>query len=199
MRPLKRVTSRHTLSKKLSAHAYLAGFLLVTLLMLAGIACNLTTVMSPPAQPSLTLEQALAVPPRDDRPAILKQMGRPDVFRITFERLDGKPVRSEEWSYLDDKTRLDFVNGTLVDTVALEGVPDGTIFASDYDPQSFTAFMPASAVKTLLASQKLLEENASQVGVPGGVVVAGRQILLGFDQGQLVSVETLALIPQGAQ
>jgi hypothetical protein len=198
MRPSKRVTSRHFI-KLLSAHTYLAGFLMVSLLMLAGIACNLTSVMSPPAQAPMTLDQALAVTPRDDRPAILKQMGRPDAFRITFETLDAKPVRSEEWSYFDDKTRLDFINGTLVTTVAIEGVPDGTIFASYYDPQSFTAFMPAAAVKTLLAGQQLLEENATQVGVPGGVVVAGRQILLGFDHGQLVSVETLALTPQVSQ
>ncbi len=198
MRPSKHTTSQ-SIVKQFSTHPYLAGFFILALLTLAGIACNFSAAVNPAAAKSMPLDQALAVTPRDDRPAILKQMGRPDVFRITFETLDAKPVRYEEWSYLDDKTRLDFINGSLVSTVSLDGVPNGTIFASYYDPQSFTAFMPAADVKTLLAGQQLLEEDTAQVGQPDGLVMAGRQILLGFDHGQLVSVETLALTPQVTQ
>ncbi|MGD0004432.1 MAG: hypothetical protein ABSE06_09415 [Anaerolineaceae bacterium] len=198
MRPSKH-TNSHSIVKQFSTHPYLAFFIILALLMLAGIACNFTAAVHPAATQGMSLDQALAVTPRDDRSAILKQMGRPDVFRITFETLDAKPVRYEEWSYLDDKTRLDFVNGTLVDSVTLDKTPNGTIFASYYDPQSFTAFMTEADVKTLLAGQQLLEVDTAQVGQPDGLVVAGRQILLGFDHGQLVSVETLAFIPQVTQ
>ncbi|MGA2505364.1 MAG: hypothetical protein ABSG01_14875 [Anaerolineales bacterium] len=144
----------------------------------------------------MTLDQSLAVAPRDDRPEILARMGRPDSFRITFETLNSKGVRYEEWSYFDDQTCLDFMDGTLVSTVKLDPLPDGSIFASDFDPQSFQAGMSVDEVKALLPDQQFMEVDAADVGVPGGSVMAGERILLGFDQGQLVYVETFALSPQ---
>ena len=51
-------------------------------------------------------------------------------------------------------------------------------------------------MKALLPDQQFMEVDAADVGVPGGSVMAGERILLGFDQGQLVYVETFALSPQ---
>jgi hypothetical protein len=181
---------------KLSTHRYFIWFSVLALLILVGLACNLPSALNRGSKINMTLDQSLAVAPRDDRPEILARMGRPDSFRITFETLNSKGVRYEEWSYFDDQTCLDFMDGTLVSTVKLDPLPDGSIFASDFDPQSFQAGMSVDEVKALLPDQQFMEVDAADVGVPGGSVMAGERILLGFDQGQLVYVETFALSPQ---
>jgi hypothetical protein len=48
----------------------------------------------------------------------------------------------------------------------------------------------------MFPDQQLLEVDASEVGVPGGLVIAGPRVLFGFDQGQLVYIETFVLTPQ---
>ena len=187
-------TSRSVLNK-LSSHRCFIWFSVLALLILVGLACSLPTALNPASTKNMSLDQALAVVPRDDRPEILASMGRPDAFRITFETLNSTVVRYEEWSYFDDQTCLDFMDGTLVSTIKLDPLPDGSIFASDIDPQSFRADMSADDVKALFPDQQLLEVDATQVGLPGGVVLAGQRILFGFGQGQLVYVETFALTP----
>jgi len=181
---------------KIYLHRYLIWVSIIALIFLIGIACNLPSAISPTTQKSMTLDQALAISPRDDRPEILERMGQPDAFRITFETLNSTVVRYEEWSYFDDQTCLEFMDGTLVLIDRLDPLPDGSIFASDIDPHSFQASMSIEDVKALFPDQQLLEVDATQVGVPGGTVLAGARILFGFDQGQLVYVETFALTPQ---
>ncbi|MGA2111783.1 MAG: hypothetical protein ABSG98_06500 [Anaerolineales bacterium] len=179
------------------------GIGLLLAIVLISLACNLPTALglkmpgSATATPPMSLQEALAVPPRDDRPEILKQMGYPDAFRIIFEDLGSQTVRREEWSYFDEQTRFDFIDGTLVDTARIVPTPNGTIFASYYDPSAFQAYMTLGQVQALFPDQKLLQVDAAQAGVSGGLVVAGNQILMGFDQGQLVYVETLVLTPEG--
>jgi hypothetical protein len=180
----------------LFSHRGLFWISILALLILLGLACTLPSALNPASKLNMSLDQSLAVPPRDDRPEILKSMGQPDSFRITFETLNSKEVRYEEWSYFDDQTCLDFMDGTLVSTVKLDPLPDGSIFASDIDPQRFKATMSLDDVKALFPDQQLLAVDATQVGVPGGTVLAGQRILFGFDQGQLVYVETFALTPQ---
>ncbi len=179
------------------------GVSLLLALVLISLACNLPTALglklpgSATASPPMSLQEALAITPRDDRPDILKQMGHPDAFRIIFEDLDSQTVRREEWSYFDEQTRFDFIDGTLLDTARIVPTPNGTIFASYYDPSAFQAYMSLDQVQALFPDQKLLQVDASEAGVSGGLVVAGNQILMGFDQGQLVYVETLVLTPGG--
>jgi hypothetical protein len=179
------------------------GTSLLVALVLISLACNLPTALgmklpgSTTAAPPLSLQQALAVTPRDDRPEILKQMGHPDAFRIIFEDLDSQTIRREEWSYFDDQARFDFIDGTLIDTARIVPTPNGTIFASYYDPSDFHPYMTLGQVQALFPEQELLQVDASEAGVPGGLLVAGNQILMGFDQGQLVYVETLVLTPGG--
>jgi len=88
------------------------------------------------------------------------------------------------------------MNGTLVSTEKLDPLPDRSIFASEYDPQSFQAGMSVQAVTSLVGDTQLVQLDTTDEGGPGGLVMAGQQILFGFDQGQLVYVETLALTPQ---
>lgn len=187
----------------------------LALLGLIFLGCNLPGIaqraapeggQSPASQPmassgleqDMTLEEALAILPDDHRPQVLKQMGPPDIFRITFTTIDSQPVRQEEWSYLDDNTRFDFIDGTLVWSLALEPMPEGYLAAPQYDPLSFTPGMTPTEVQAMLESQELLQVDMAESGVPGGLVMAGDQILIGFDQGRLVSVETFALTPEAS-
>lgn len=181
---------------KRSSHRFLIWVTILAVLILTVLACNMPSLTHPAAISNMTLDQALAVTPRDDRPEILKRMGRPDTFKITFETLNLKVVRYEQWSYFDDQTCMDFMNGTLVSTEKLDPLPDGSIFASEYDPQSFQAGMSPQDVTTLMGDTQLTQLDTADEGVTGGLVMAGQQILLGFDQGQLVYVETLVLTPQ---
>ena len=196
MQRSKRAISPFPVHKR-SSHRFLIWITILAVLALAVLACNLPSRTNPAATSSMTLDQALAVTPRDDRPEILKRMGQPDAFKITFETLDSKVVRYEQWSYFDYQTCLDFMNGTLPSTEQLDPLPNGSIFAPEYDPQSFQAGMSPQQVTSLVGDDtQLTQIDTAEEGVTGGLVMAGQQILLGFDQGQLVYVETLVLTPQ---
>jgi len=195
MQRFNRATSPVPVHKQTS-HRFLVFIAILAVLILAVLACNMPSLTHPAAISNMTLDQALAVTPRDDRPEILKRMGRPDAFKLTFASLNSKVVRYEQWSYFDDQTCMDFMNGTLVSTEKLDPLPDGSIFASEYDPQSFQAGMSPQDVTSLMGDTQLAQLDTADEGVAGGLVMAGQQILLGFDQDQLVYVETLVLTPQ---
>ena len=69
--------------------------MLLSVLIMVGLACNLPSLANPASIRNMTLAQALAVTSRDDRQEILKRMGRPDTFKLTFATLDSKVVRYE--------------------------------------------------------------------------------------------------------
>ncbi len=55
--------------------------------------------------------------------------------------------------------------------------------------------MSAAEVRNLLAGETLEEIELDDGDIPGGLVLVGDQIILGFDQDRLVYVETLILSP----
>lgn len=176
--------------------------LLFSLLMLgcslAAMPPHSTEPMPSPTGEVMSLAAALAVPPNDQRPAVLAEMGPPDAFSLRFDELEGQVVRWETWSYFDFGTRFDFVDGELLWTVELEPVPDGAIYAHFYDPEDFRAGMRVAEVESMLADQGLQVINLSAVDLEGGVALAGDQILLGFQDNRLVFVETVILTPDSA-
>ena len=176
-----------------------------TLLAVLALSCNFPVSFNPfldqgdlaaSLTKEMSLDQALALTPEDNRPGIVDQLGPPEAFTLVFEQLNGKTVRHEEWSYFDDRTRIDFMDGTVLWTVEIEALPEATIFASYYDPQSFTAGMTIAEVEDVLSGQELARVDTTDNGIPGGLLLAGDQILLGFDQGQLVYVQTFPLAPE---
>jgi hypothetical protein len=173
---------------------------LILCLLLAALpllGCSLTDRLANllPGQQAMSLEEALEIAPQDSRPTLLEEMGPPDAFSITFDELEGQVVRWESWSYFDFNTQFDFIDGELLWSVELEAVPDGSIYAHWYDPLEFQAGMSAAEVKQLLVGQELLEVNLDALDLEGGLALAGDQILLGFQDDQLVYVETLILSP----
>ncbi len=187
------------------ARTYRSLLYILFLLGLIVLSCNLPAGINPftpqedlgaSLENNMSLEAALAFPAEDNRPGILEQMGPPDAFTLSFEELNGQMVRQEEWSYFDDLTRMDFVDGTLLWTLRIEALPDASLYASYYDPQSFTEGISLAQVQALLPNQDLVEIDTSDQGIPGGQLVAGDQILLGFDQDRLVYVQTFPLMPE---
>jgi len=177
------------------------AYLVLTCLLFAALACNLSPSApseEPLSQSEMTLAEALEVPPLDRRPEVLRLMGLPDSITITWQDLEGQQVRLEEWSYFDSQTRFDFVDGELAWTIDIDPAPDGTLFAHQYDPLDFDATMTVEDVRALLAGQELVEESLAEAEAPGGLALMGDQILLGFDGGRLVFVQTFALGPDGS-
>ncbi|MFN2273938.1 MAG: hypothetical protein ACK2TX_03725, partial [Anaerolineales bacterium] len=173
--------------------------LVASCLVLLTAGCNMpgrseaTAGGEPEATTEMSLEEALAVPAEDRRPTVLEEMGAPDAFTIRFEALEGQVVRWEEWSYFDFNARFDFVDGELLWTVDLESVPEDTLYAHFYDPLEFEASMSEAQVRALLADQDLATLPMDDADVPEGLLLAGDQIVMGFDNDQLVYVETFAL------
>jgi len=163
------------------------------------LGCNLFNrlgdAVSDSESDSMTLEKALEVTPLDSRPTVLEEMGPPDAFLIKFQELEGQNVRWETWSYFDFTTLFEFIDGELIWTIELEEVPNGSIFAHWYDPADFRAGMSSADVKDLFSDQELLEIDLAALDLEGGLALAGDQILLGFDNDQLVYVETVILSP----
>ena len=144
---------------------------------------------------AMSLEDALNTPLDDNRTQILEQMGPPDIFKITFQDLNGRRVRQEEWTYFDDQSRFDFINGALLWTITIDSVPDMSLNASTYNPLSFTDGMTVEQVQSLLNGQQLTQVDLADYGIPAGQALAGDQILLGFEEGRLVSVQTFEIEP----
>ena len=182
-------------------------FLLAAVLILG---CRLVPSLDRSSEPTpttsletLSLTEALAIAPDDQRPEVLAEMGPPDAFSLRFDELEGQVVRWETWSYFDFGTRFDFIDGELLWTAELEPVPDGAIYAHFYDPADFRAGMRVAEVVEMLEDQglegrDLQEINLSAVDLKGGVALAGNQILLGFQDDRLVFVETVILTPDAA-
>jgi hypothetical protein len=136
-----------------------------------------------------------------DQQAIVAQRGHPQAFSILFyEELDEEgavvPVRSEVWSYFDQGIALSFLDGLAAGETKLE-VPAVEITPVPYRPEQFSAFMSLEAIldSTGLLSFLIVPTEAELV--PGGEVYHADQITFGMKHGELLSVETHALVPQG--
>jgi hypothetical protein len=172
-------------------------------LALAALACNLpgigragdSTAATSGGEAEMSLEEALQVVPQDSRPEVLRLMGPPDSFTLQWQELEGQLVRWEEWSYLDAAARFDFIDGELVWTGDLDPALDGALLAHAYNPLDFNPAMTVDDVRSMLTDQTLEEASLAEADIPTGVVLAGDQILLGFDDDRLVYVQTFALNP----
>jgi len=170
-------------------------------LALAALACNVpgighagdSTAATSGGEAEMSLEEALQVVPQDSRPEVLRLMGPPDSFTLQWQELEGQLVRWEEWSYLDAAARFDFIDGELVWTGDLDPALDGALLAHAYNPLDFDPAMTIDDVQSMLTDQSLEEASLAEADIPTGVVLAGDQILLGFDDDRLVYVQTFAL------
>ncbi|MBE0697678.1 MAG: hypothetical protein IH586_12220 [Anaerolineaceae bacterium] len=152
---------------------------------------------------SLSLDEALAQETSDDRLELIARLGWPDSFTITIQTIEGVEVRCETWRYYQYATRVDFVDGEIAWTMEIDPAPEGAIFPAWYYPLDFENGMsPADAARMAAISAPTGEEtqtiDLSSAGedLQDAVIMAGDQILMGFQEGRLVYVETMALFPE---
>ena len=150
------------------------------------------------------LTETLAGDVGDDRPDVLAYLGRPDAFNISTVTVVGVPVKMESWNYYQFGTRVDFVDGAAVWTVEIEPLPEGTILPAWYDPLAFEVGMSEEEATRIVATAspagvepEMIDLGPGGADLAGGMALVGDQILIGLYQGEVVYVETVALVPEG--
>lgn len=170
------------------------------------LACNASAPKAPTpvAGDPDDLQAALRAEVVDDRPEVLATLGRPDAFDISIVLVEGGKVRMESWRYYQFGTRVDFVDGEAIWTVAIEPLPDGTLFAAWYDPLAFETGMTGAEIAQMVAAASpagaaalVIDLSAGGEDLAGGTALIGDQIMVGLYQDELVYVETVALMPEG--
>jgi len=144
----------------------------------------------------ISLDEVMAVPSVDERPDTLELLGAPDAFTLQWQELQGQIVRWEEWSYFDFESRFDFADGVLLWTLDIDPAPSGSIYAHLFNPLEFEFGMTMAEVQLMLPDIAMTEIALDEAEIPGGVLFAGDQILLGFDEDGLVYVQTFILEPE---
>lgn len=189
------------LPKTLAISALIVSMLACNMPIPSSLGDTLPDILPMASDGSMTLEEAVDTAPEDSRDQVLSLMGAPDAFSLTWQPVGEHTARWEEWSYFDAGTRFDFVDGELVWTADLEPAPDGSLYAHQYDPTNFTADQGLGDLRdvlNVLGPQDLVSVPLDEADAPGGELIVGDQILLGFDGGRLVRVETLILAPDGS-
>ncbi len=176
-------------------HKFLPSLFLIIFLTLTGCGIFDRTETAEPDEMPMSLDQALEIESQDSRPTVIEELGPPDAFSIKFQELAGQSVRWESWSYFDLGAQFDFIDGELIWSVELEPVADGSIYAHWYDPLEFQARMTPADIAILFPEIDFTEIDLSTLDAEGTRVVAGEQLLLGFQDGELVYVETFILSP----
>jgi hypothetical protein len=144
----------------------------------------------------ISIDEVMEDPEVDERPETLELLGAPDAFTLQWQELQGQIVRWEEWSYFDFESRFDFVDGVLLWVLDIEPASSGSIFAHTFNPLDFEFGMTLAEVQGVLPYMTMTEFDLDEVDIPGGEVVVGDQIILGFDDDGLVYVQTFILEPE---
>ena len=137
---------------------------------------------------------------------ILDEFGRPESFRLVFATEGGDQERTasriEEWNYYRLQTRLSFVDGALQGGGEIEDVPDWTLLPMAYRPEQFTGLMGLEEIQRSVTGERPFE----RLEVPDDLLPGARlemigfeQLVLGFEQGRLIYVETVPLFPNAAE
>ncbi|MEA3503395.1 MAG: hypothetical protein U9R47_11505 [Actinomycetota bacterium] len=135
----------------------------------------------------------------DRRPGILAELGGPDAFVVTVDEVDDTVVRLESWRYYETATQIDFIDGEVLWSVAIDSLPDGTLYPLWYDPAEFTMLTSMEEVLSVLDDVALTEIDPGEEAMPDTVLLAGDQLLLAFTDDKLVYVETYPLSPEESE
>lgn len=133
-----------------------------------------------------------------DQLRIMDEFGSPDTFELALEpdvENSGKMVVSESWRYFNYYTSFEFIDGKLLDGIRIDQAPDNTLPASQYSPQDFSIGMSLQEAKDTLGNAEPVSFNLPDRFGEGLEIYTADQILLGFADGALEYVTTLALAP----
>lgn len=132
----------------------------------------------------------------DRRPDVLAELGGPDAFVVSVDEVDGGVVRFESWRYYETATQIDFADGEVLWSVAIDPLLDGSLYPLWFDPAEFVMLASRDKVMAVLGDVALTEIDVDDEAMPGAVLLAGDQLLLGFVDDKLVYVETFPLSPE---
>jgi hypothetical protein len=132
-----------------------------------------------------------------DQAAAVEDFGYPQSFSLLFfdaEMEDGYagPVRSENWDYYQQGSRLTFVNGELVEESPLD-VEVGELVPQLYWPEQFKAGMKLDQVVAAAALQGWTVVPLESELLSGGEVYYADGLTFGMKDGRLRFLETIAL------
>jgi hypothetical protein len=150
------------------------------------------------AQVATAAETTLDEAAIDRRPEIRAHLGGPDAFVLTVDEVDGELVRFESWMYYETATQFDLAGGELLWSVDLDVLPDGSLYPLGYDPDMFEMLASTAEVRALLPDVELTEVPLKDKAIPGGLFLAGEQLLLAFVDDKLIYAESFALVPEGS-
>lgn len=149
------------------------------------------------------LAEAPSTPVRDlrwlsaDQQSLVNDFGYPDLFRLMeVDDLDGLPARYEYWSYLKGNITYLFRNGVFL-SATHESYPSGGVLPVPYRPEQFILGESESAIVDSLRQEDVGSFAVGDGFLPGGTLVAGDRLLLGFFDERLVYVETFATTAGG--
>ena len=155
-----------------------------------------------PTSSPLDLQAALTIAAQDERSELLARLGRPDVFTISDQEVEGGRVRYEAWQYDQFGLQVDLVDGAILWTMDIDPGPAGSIYPAWYGPLDFELGSSPDTVMKLAAELSpggqpptLIDLAEGGDELSGVLMLAGDQILFGFQDGRLVYVETVALTP----
>lgn len=133
---------------------------------------------------------------------IVKKFGPPESFKLFISKEDNKTVRSETWDYYRLETRYAFIDGNLEAEAVIEDVPNWTLLPVDYRPEQFADEMSLEEVQKRIIGDKPFESlDLPDDLLPGAQlnVIGSDQIIMGFERGKLIYVETVPLFPNEAE
>jgi hypothetical protein len=124
--------------------------------------------------------------------AVVDRLGYPQSFTLLFFQEAGEDVRLETWSYYGAGTEFTFRNGELMSETALD-LSVGQLEPLPYRPDSFVAYMSLDQVVAAAGLDRYLIIPVEKAMVDKAQVYLAEQLAFGLQDGELVSVETLAL------
>ncbi len=165
------------------------GYLVLDEMSLAPFAIrDIPTAKEPGQGYSLSAEQA----------ALVGQLGYPESFAILFyeeQQADNTTaqVRAETWTYYSQDKVITFVDGVKTDEQKVGASVTGVI-PIPYKPEQFTKFMSLQDLVASAGLTEVMDIPLERELVEGGEVYYGDQITFGMKDGELLYVETLALV-----
>lgn len=147
----------------------------------------------PQTEPSPTAPYILSA----EQESLIDQFGYPDAFTIQFYNASisdqsQQEVRLEIWDYYREGQEITLLNGQLVDQIEID-IPPGALVPVPYRPEQFTGNMDAETALLASGLREYIKAPLETDGVPGGILLFGEQIALGFQDENLLYIESFAL------
>lgn len=157
-----------------------------------------TTVAPPAAVPEPV--PMVDVPLSSQQTELLYDIGYPDAFDIvTMEGPDGKTHRYESWRYFRQNIAFVFIDGVF-SFDAWEAYPPGGVWPVTVSPDQFPLGVSKQAVMARFDNRQWQTATSSVMQETGLDFLVSEQLVLGFENDQLVYVEAIAIpLEEGIQ